>query len=369
PPRFDAPACFAALLGDQAHGFWRLAPDCEVRQASRCYLTDTLILCSEWGTAGGRVRVLDFMPLGESVVILRLVEGLEGQVPMRMQLRPRFGYGKRAGTARLRQDGLLIGEGQGGLLLRGDVQAEPGDADECVALFEVTAGQRLALELVYSELEAPLPPPAETAWARLDGCRRWWREWVERCSYRGRWRDAVVRSLITLKALSHAPSGSMVAAPTTSLPERPGGEANWDYRFCGIRDAVLALDILLDSNYPDEAAAWQHWLHQVVDRDGQLRVLYDVEGQAPPAERCLDWLPGYHQSQPVRVGNAARGQHQLDLYGQLLDLLHIFRRSGLSPSEQSWRRQCALLDHLTELWQEPDDGIWELRGRRRHYTH
>ena len=369
PPRFDAPACFAALLGDQAHGFWRLAPDCEVRQASRCYLTDTLILCSEWGTAGGRVRVLDFMPLGESVVILRLVEGLEGQVPMRMQLRPRFGYGKRAGTARLRQDGLLIGEGQGGLLLRGDVQAEPGDAGECVALFEVTAGQRLALELVYSELEAPLPPPAETAWARLDGCRQWWREWVERCSYRGRWRDAVVRSLITLKALSHAPSGSMVAAPTTSLPERPGGEANWDYRFCWIRDAVLALDILLDSNYPDEAAAWQHWLHQVVDRDGQLRVLYDVEGQAPPAERCLDWLPGYHQSQPVRVGNAARGQHQLDLYGQLLDLLHIFRRSGLSPSEQSWRRQCALLDHLTELWQEPDDGIWELRGRRRHYTH
>src|SRR5690606_4520801 len=183
PPRCDAPACFAALLGDQAHGFWRRAPDCEVREASRCYLTDTLILCSEWGTAGGRVRVLDFMPLGESVVILRLVEGLEGQVPMRMQLRPRFGYGKRAGTARLRQDGLLIGEGQGGLLLRGDVQAEPGAAGECVALFEVAAGRRLALELVYSELEAPLPRPAETAWARLDGCRQWWREWVERCSY------------------------------------------------------------------------------------------------------------------------------------------------------------------------------------------
>src|SRR5690606_8489842 len=199
---------------------------------------------------------------------------------------------------------------------------------------------------------------------------RWWHEWVSQCSYRGRWREAVIRSLITLKALTHEPSGSMVAAPTTSLPEAPGYGANWDYRFCWIRDAVWALDILIDSNYLEEVRAWVNWLQRVIERnEGTRRVLFSVDGQSAEDERELDWLPGYLDSRPVRVGNEARDQHQLDVYGQLVDLLHIARRSGAQLTQQDWHDQRQLLDKVVACWHQPDEGIWELRDARRHYVH
>jgi len=368
PPRFDAPACFAALLGGAEHGHWRVAPLGEVLQQDRAYLPDTLVLNTEWRTAGGRVRVRDCMPLGEQSCILRVIECLEGALDMQMSLLPRFGNGARTARLQLGQEGLSAWDGEQRLLLRGELplQLEEGCAQ---ATFRLQAGEVLTLELFHL---APGQWPAADSdpLAAMRQCHDWWRRWVGQCSYRGRWREAVVRSLITLKALTYAPSGGMVAAPTTSLPELPGGAANWDYRFCWVRDAVLALDILIDSNYLDEARAWHAWLHRALDGEGgKLRVLYDVEAGPPVEEKVLEWLPGFLDSRPVRIGNAASNQHQLDLRGQLLDLLHILRRSGLQPCGETWERQCELMEELARRWREPDDGIWELRDRRRNYTH
>lgn len=368
PQRFDAPACFAALLGGPEHGHWRIAPVAEVLQFDRHYLFDTLVLNYEWRTAQGRVRIRDCMPLGEHGHILRVVECLEGLVEMQMSLLPRFGYGRQAARLEADSQGLSAWNAEERLFLRGDLplQLENGCAQ---ARFSMAAGETVTLELFHLQSGQSPPEPGDPQ-AALQHCHDWWRRWVGQCSYRGRWREAVVRSLITLKALTYAPSGGMVAAPTTSLPELPAGSANWDYRFCWVRDAVLALDILIDSNYLDEARAWHAWLHRALDGEGgQLRVLYDVDAGPPPPEQELDWLPGFAAARPVRTGNAASDQHQLDLRGQLLDLLHIFRRSGLQPCGETWQRQCELLDELSRRWRDPDDGIWELRGHRRNYTH
>lgn len=367
PPRFDAPACFAALLGGPEHGHWSLAPCGEVLSSSREYVPDTLLLRSLWRTAEGVVQVTDCMPFGERPSILRVVECLAGEVRMQTSLRPRFGYGARAPRWQARHDGVLASDGDERLLLRCSVPLDICK-DQAEGRFVLPAGESLAFVLLHLEPGTEGVSDFEPL-AALRECRDWWLSWVEQCSYHGRWRDAVVRSLITLKALTFAPSGAMVAAPTTSLPELPGGKANWDYRFCWVRDAVLALDILLDSNYLQEAAAWRDWLHSVLDEDGRLDVLYAIDGSTPEQEEELDWLPGHLDARPVRTGNAASDQHQLDLRGQLMDLLHIFRRSGLEPCEQTWSRQCALLEELAQRWREPDDGIWELRDQRRHYTH
>ena len=283
-------------------------------------------------------------------------------------LAPRFGYGARPPRCEPHADGCSLWDADGQrLILRSDLPLQL-DPDQASASFQIAAGQRLYFVLQHLQADEQ-PAVLEDMQKLLHDCRHWWRSWVSQSTYQGRWRDAVIRSLITLKALTYLPTGSMVAAPTTSLPEAPGRSANWDYRFCWIRDAVWALDILIDSNYLEEAHAWRDWLLRLMSRDSDLRVLYDLDGQNSPQERQLDWLPGHLESRPVRSGNAARDQHQLDVYGQLIDLLHIGRRSGLRPSQQTWYRQCRLVDKVIACWHQPDEGIWELRGRRRHYIH
>ena len=368
PPRFDAPACFSKLLGSDEHGFWQIAPDQQPDKVQRYYQQDTLVLCTEFEYQGARVRLTDYMPVTDDCIIMRCVEGLQGHLAMSMQLSPRFGYGARAAQCERRDTGCnLWDEDRQRLVLHSDVplQLEP---DRALARFEIGAGQTVRFALQHVQANAA-PAPIEDPQQLLNDCRHWWRSWVSQSTYQGRWRDAVIRSLITLKALTYLPTGSMVAAPTTSLPEAPGRSANWDYRFCWIRDAVWALDILIDSNFLNEAHAWRDWLLRLMEEHGDIRVLYDIDGDSSRDESEIDWLPGHLDSRPVRVGNAARDQHQLDVYGQLIDLLHIGRRSGMRTSQHTWHRQCRLMDKIIACWQEPDEGIWELRGRRRNYVH
>ena len=368
PPRFDAPACFSKLLGTEQHGFWQVAPDKPAQSIHRQYEQDTLVLRTEFECDGARVRLTDHMPVGIQTLIVRQVECLQGSQAMHMQLSPRFGYGRRAPRCEPHDQGCSLWDEDGQrLLLRSDVPLQL-DADQATAHFELAAGESACFILQHLFAEET-PATASDPQQLLDDCRHWWRSWVSESTYHGRWRDAVIRSLITLKALTYLPTGSMVAAPTTSLPEAPGGSANWDYRFCWVRDAVWALDILIDSNYLEEVHAWRDWLMHLMENDGDLRVLYDIDGDDSPEERELEWLPGHLESRPVRVGNAARDQHQLDVYGQLIDLLHIGRRSGMRPSQQSWYRQCRLVDKVIDCWHQPDEGIWELRERRRNYIH
>ena len=370
PPRFDSPACFTRLLGTEEHGFWQLAPQQSVQQIQRHYQPDTLVLCTEFDCGNdGRVRVTDFMPLNSEALIVRRVEGLEGSVPMNMQLVPRFGYGARAARSEDGAQGVSLWDTDGQrLLLRSDSPLRIG-TDSVSASFALDAGEVREFTLFHLLPEQQPDVHAEPQ-QLLDDCVLWWHDWVRQCSYHGRWREAVIRSLITLKALTHEPSGSMVAAPTTSLPEAPGHGANWDYRFCWIRDAVWALDILIDSNYLTEVRAWINWLQRVIERnDGDMRVLYSVDGQSANGEHDVNWLPGYLDSRPVRVGNGAHDQHQLDVYGQLVDLLHVARRGGAHLTQQDWQGQRRLLDKVIACWHQPDEGIWELRDQRRHYVH
>ena len=368
PPRFDAPACFSKLLGTEEHGFWQIAPDQQPDKVHRYYQQDTLVLCTEFECGDARVRLTDYMPVSDDSIIVRCVEGLQGSMLMNMQLSPRFGYGARAAQCEQRDDGCSLWDEDGQRLVLHSELPLQLEADRAVARFEISAEQKVHFILQHVPANAA-PVPVDDPQQLLADCRHWWRSWVSQSTYHGRWRDAVIRSLITLKALTYLPTGSMVAAPTTSLPEAPGRSANWDYRFCWIRDAVWALDILIDSNFLDEAHAWRDWLLQLMDKHGDIRVLYDIDGDDSQDESELDWLPGHLDSRPVRTGNAAREQHQLDVYGQLIDLLHIGRRSGMRTSQHSWHQQCRLMDKVIACWQEPDEGIWELRGRRRNYVH
>lgn len=368
PPRFDAPACFSKLLGTDKHGFWQIAPEQQPTNVHRYYEPDTLVLRTEFDCNGAQVRLTDYMPISDNTIIVRCVEGLQGSMPMNMQLSPRFGYGAQPAQCEARDDGCnLWAQDRQRLILHSDLPLQL-ELDQATARFEVSAGQVVHFILQYVQPDAA-PVSLDEPQRLLTDCRYWWRNWVSQTTYHGRWRDAVIRSLITLKALTYLPTGSMVAAPTTSLPEAPGRSANWDYRFCWIRDAVWALDILIDSNFLDEAHAWRDWLLRLMEQHGDIRVLYDINGDDSPEESELDWLPGHLESRPVRIGNAARDQHQLDVYGQLIDLLHIGRRSGMRTSQQTWYRQCRLMDKVIACWQQPDEGIWELRGRRRHYIH
>ncbi|SDR71848.1 Glucoamylase (glucan-1,4-alpha-glucosidase), GH15 family [Halopseudomonas litoralis] len=370
PPRFDSPACFTRLLGTEEHGFWQLAPEQTSLKIERHYQQDTLVLCTEFHCGDtGRVQICDFMPLQNDAVIVRRVEVLEGRLQMNMQLSPRFGYGARQPRIEELVDGISLRDSDGQrLVLHSEVplRIEGGNV---LASFALNAGEVRYFTLSHLTPEQ-IPSPDREPPQLLADCVQWWQDWVRQCSYQGRWRDAVIRSLITLKALTYEPSGSMVAAPTTSLPEAPGRAANWDYRFCWIRDAVWALDILIDSNYMSEVHAWVHWLQRVIERTaGDMHVLYSLDGQAEHGEEKLDWLPGYLNSRPVRVGNAAHDQHQLDVYGQLVDLLHAARRNGMQLSQQDWHDQCRLVDEVIKCWQQPDEGIWELRDQRRNYVH
>jgi GH15 family glucan-1,4-alpha-glucosidase len=368
-PRFDSGACFAALLGGPEHGRWLLAPAAEPRGARRGYRGNTLILETDFDTADGSVRVIDFMPLSDHRWdIVRIVQGLSGRVTVRMELQVRFDYGSIVPWAHRSGETLLFTAGPDTLELAASVAVE-GENMKTVAEFCVSAGERQSFVLNYRPSHIETQEAIDADQALIETERRW-REWSDRCSYQGRWRDSVLRSLITLKALTYQPTGGLIAAPTTSLPERPGGVRNWDYRYCWLRDATFALNALLLAGYEDEAAAWREWLlRAVAGSPDDLQILYGVTGVRRLDEYEVAWLPGYEKSTPVRLGNAAVKQFQLDVYGEVMDTLHLARAAGLPPEPEAWKVQVALLKFLETHWEHPDDGLWEVRGERRHFTH
>jgi GH15 family glucan-1,4-alpha-glucosidase len=368
-PRFDSAACFAALLGGPEHGRWLLAPSAPVQGVRRRYRGDSLILETEFETEEGSVRVIDFMPLSDKRWdIVRIVEGLSGRVKLRMELIVRFDYGSIVPWVHRTGEILLITAGPDTLELAASVAVE-GENMKSVAEFCISAGERESFVLNYRPSHLDTQPAIDAEKALTD-TEAAWREWSDRCTYRGRWHDSVARSLITLKALTYKPTGGVIAAPTTSLPERVGGIRNWDYRYCWLRDATFTLNALLLAGYADEAAAWREWLlRAIAGSPDDLQILYGVTGVRRLDESEVSWLPGYEASAPVRVGNAAAKQFQLDVYGEVMDTLHLARVSGLPPEPEAWKVQVALLKFLESHWELPDEGLWEVRGPPRHFTH
>jgi len=368
-PRFDSPACFAALLGNEDHGHWQIAPAVPVKKIRRRYWDDTLILETEWETSHGKVALIDCMAPRTAVPdLVRIVEGRGGHVPMQLKLTIRFDYGSIIPWVRHTADGIRAVAGPDTLDCHSPVELH-GENMHTVAEFTVSPGERLPFWIAWSRTHDPDPPfqdPEQT----LRETEAWWRQWASRCTYEGEWRDAVMRSLITLKALTSATTGGLVAAATTSLPEKIGGVRNWDYRYCWLRDATFTLYALITGGYIDEACRWRDWLvNAVAGTPSQLQIMYGLAGERRLPELELDWLPGYENSRPVRIGNAATKQHQLDVYGEVMDAMHLARRAGLRHDENSWRVQRAMLRFLETDWKEPDEGIWEVRGPRRHFVH
>ncbi len=369
-PRFDSGACFAALLGDESNGRWLLAPTDQSASATRRYLEDTLVLETTWEADSGVARVLDFMPpRGEAPDIVRIVEGVSGRVEMRTELVIRFDYGRIVPwVRRLDGDTRLAIAGPDAVCLRTPVEVR-GEDMKTVATFTVAEGRRVPFVLTWYPSFRDLPKEVDAEQALLD-TTTFWHEWVGRCGYEGDWHDHVHRSLIVLKALTYAPTGGIVAAPTTSLPEHIGGMRNWDYRFCWVRDATLTLLALLSAGYAEEADNWRTWLLRAAAGNPEdLQIMYGVAGEQRLVELELDWLPGYEASAPVRTGNLASEQVQLDVYGELMDALYQARTRGLEASEHAWSLQRVLLRHLERRWREPDNGIWEIRGEPRHFVH
>jgi GH15 family glucan-1,4-alpha-glucosidase len=369
-PAFDSDACFAALLGTAKNGRWQIAPAGKSKQSSRRYWNNTLILETRFETADGTVALIDFMPpRGKASDIVRLVRGITGRVNLRMELVIRFGYGTDVPWVKRTEDrtALLAICGQDMVVLRTSVETR-GEDLTTVADFVVSAGETIPFVLTYGPSHLAVPKSINPATA-LHETEDFWVEWCRRCTYRGEYRDLVMRSLITLKALTFAPTGGIVAAATTSLPEKLGGARNWDYRFCWLRDASLTLLALMNSGYAEEAAAWHNWLlRTVAGAPATMQIMYSIMGQRRLLEWEADWLRGYEGAQPVRVGNAAHAQLQLDVYGELIDALHQARMTKLKLGEEAWDFECAVLNHLAEVWNHPDHGIWERRGGRRHYV-
>ncbi|WP_448149956.1 glycoside hydrolase family 15 protein [Labrys miyagiensis] len=370
-PRFDSAACFAALLGTPEHGRWSIAPASPSFRSRRNYRGDTMILETVFETAEGSFAVLDFMPIGtERSSLIRIVEGRSGTPKLRMELLLRFDYGSSVPwvTQLSERNGIVAIAGPNLAVLRSSVPLQ-GEHLATVAEFPVSPRERIPFVLSYGPSHRPAPAPldAEKALARTE---RFWLDWAARCRVDGHRREAMLRSLLTLKALTFSDTGGIVAAPTTSLPERVGGERNWDYRFCWLRDAALTLVALMGAGYYEEAGAWRDWLHRsVAGSPEDLQIMYGLAGERRLTELELPWLPGYRDSQPVRIGNAASSQLQLDVWGELMDALHLARAGGLDASTDAWDIQRAAMAHLEGIWQEPDDGIWEIRGARRHFTH
>ncbi len=369
-PRFDSDACFAALLGESKHGRWLLAPASEIRGVRRRYCDDTLVLETEFETASGAVLLTDFMVRREgSSEILRVVKGLRGAVAMRMELVVRFNYGSIVPWVSRQPDGRLQFIAGPDRLLLATRAPIRGEDFRTLSEFELSAGDELSFSLNWSLSYRPPPPPLDIAEA-VAGAKSIWSEWAATFEPPHEWGEATLRSLLTLKALTHWESGGIVAAGTTSLPEKLGGSRNWDYRYCWLRDATFTLYALIGAGFLDEAKAWREWLVRAVGgAPDSLQTMYSVVGDRRIDEHVIDWLPGYEGSKPVRVGNAAVKQLQLDLYGEVLDALYVGREAGLAPDEASWSLECALLDHLEKIWREPDEGIWEVRGGPRHFTH
>lgn len=368
-PRFDAGACFAALLGEPKHGRWLIAPTDTVRAVRRAYRSGTLILETELETDAGTVRLIDAMPLSnERWDVIRIVQGVSGAVPMRMELIIRFDYGSIVPWVHRRDDALQATAGPDCLELRSDVETH-GENMKTVAEFVVRAGEQKCFALNYRPSHEPSRPRLDPEQA-LAQTERAWQRWSGRCARQGRWHAAVERSLITLKALIYAPTGGIIAAPTTSLPEQYSGERNWDYRYCWLRDATYTLNALLLAGFQEEAVAWREWLlRAAAGSPDDLQILYSVTGERRLDEYDVTWLPGYQGASPVRVGNAASRQFQLDVYGELMDTLHLARSANLDPEPAAWHIQLALLRFLETNWRQPDEGIWEVRGPRQHFTH
>lgn len=373
-PRFDSPACFAALLGDAGNGRWRIAPKGRVTHRSRRYLPDTAVLETRFQTESGVATLTDFMPLSddqEKIDLVRIVTGVEGEVEFDMELALRFGYGKAIPWVRRRDYGLSAVAGPDAIELHTQLPLQGKNMTTC-ARFTVAAGESVPLTLSYHPSHRE-PHFVTDRQESLERTCSWWREWVKRGSFErlpDSWREPVVRSLITLKMLIYAPTGGIVAAPTTSLPEAIGGERNWDYRYCWLRDSALTLYALLNAGYRDEAEAWRQWLlRAVAGHPQQLQIMYGIAGERWLPEVEMPWLAGYEDSRPVRVGNGAAGQTQIDVYGELLDTLHAAREAELQPQAEAWQLQRVLLDHLEETWRTLDRGIWEVRGEPRAFTH
>jgi GH15 family glucan-1,4-alpha-glucosidase len=368
-PRFDSSACFTKLLGEEDHGFWKLAPKGSQGATHRHYRGDTLVLESEFVTDEGTIRVIDCMPIRQQhPEVVRLVEGVLGKVTMEMVLTIRFGYGQIVPWVR-RTDGTLSAiAGPDGLSLWTPVDVRGQDLSS-VAEFTVSEGQQIPFSLTWFPANEEPPRPIDAAYAIQD-TELWWTDWSSQCTYQGDYREAVVRSLITLKALTYEPTGGIVAAATTSLPETLGGNRNWDYRFCWLRDATLTLESLMRGGFYEEAMAWRNWLVRAVAGDpSQMQIMYGAGGERRLDEWEIDWLPGYEGSAPVRIGNAAAGQFQLDVYGEVMSALYESQPSGEQGTSPTWDFQLSLMDFLRDGWREPDDGIWEVRGPRRHFTH
>jgi len=368
-PAFDSDACFAALLGTHRNGRWLISPAEEVSKSSRRYWDNTLILETRFETANGVVALIDFMPpRGNASDVVRLVRGVAGKVKLQMQLVIRFGFGVDIPWVKRTEDGALLAiAGADMTVLRTPVETR-GEDLTTVASFEVSEGETIPFVLTYGPSHLPLPAPIDPAQA-LQDTEDFWTEWCSRCTYEGENRDLVMRSLITLKALTYEPTGGIVAAPTTSLPEKLGGSRNWDYRFCWLRDATFTLLALMNSGYTEEASAWHNWLlRAVAGSPDNMQIMYGIMGQRRLLEWEADWLSGYEGAQPVRVGNAAHSQLQLDVYGELIDAFYQSRMAELQLDEGSWALGRAVLQHLEEVWDEPDNGIWERRGVRKHYV-
>jgi GH15 family glucan-1,4-alpha-glucosidase len=368
-PRFDSAACFAALLGDERQGRWLIAPAGPVSAVHRGYQGDSLVLETEFHTPDGVVRLVDCMPPRQrDPDVARVVEGVRGRVPMRMELVIRFDYGSIVPWVRRQGGALHAIAGPDSVWLRTPVEVR-GENFRTLAEFTVDEGERVPFTLTWHASHMPSPRRIDPIRA-VDDTTGWWSEWASGITYKGGWRDAVIRSLITLKALTYQPTGGIVAAPTTSLPEALGGVRNWDYRYCWLRDATFTLDALMLAGLDSEATAWREWLlRAVAGQPQQMQILYGVAGERRITEQQLDWLPGYEQSRPVRTGNAAVNQFQLDVYGEVMDALYLARRVGLQHDETAWDLQRALMDFLESNWREPDEGLWEIRGPRRHFTH
>ena len=373
-PRFDSHAVFAGLLGTEEHGFWRLGPAHAADAAPptavrRRYRGDSLILESEWDTSRGTVRVTDFMPPRDGAPqLIRIVEGVTGRVPMRSALRMRFSYGRVVPWVHKHEGRTVAVAGPDSVWF--DTECETyGKALTTYSDFTVAPGDRIAFTISW-EPSHKQPPALPEPEASLEATEEFWRDWVDQCTYHGPYREAVVRSLITLKALTYGPTGGIVAAPTTSLPEEIGGVRNWDYRYTWLRDAAITLSSLLRTGYREEARAWREWLLRAVAGDPEnLQIMYGIAGERELGEAELHWLPGYENSGPVRVGNGAAGQLQLDVYGEVTEALHLAHMTGLARNDYASLLQLKLIRYLEDHWDEPDEGIWEVRGPRRHFVH
>jgi GH15 family glucan-1,4-alpha-glucosidase len=372
-PRFDSGACLAALLGDDSHGRWRIAPSGGARQVRRRYRPGTLVLETEMDAEGGTVRLIDVMPIrgrdgGYNADVVRIVEGVKGRVVMRMDLTIRFDYGHLVPWVTSDDHHLLAVGGPDAITVTTPIPTH-GEDLTTIAEFVVSEGDRVPFVLTWHPSHLPEPSRIQPEEA-LESTEKWWRRWSDASSYDGEWEEAVDRSLITLKALTYGPTGGMVAAPTTSLPEELGGHRNWDYRFVWLRDATFTLQALMMAGHRQEALAWRDWLLRAVAGDPEdLQIMYGLAGERRLPELELDWLPGFEASRPVRIGNAAHGQTQIDVYGELMDAIFHARRMGMKPDETVWDLQKLLLERLEGKWTKPDHGLWEVRGAPRHFTH